>query len=101
MGALGKHVDNEAAEIEQHPVAARFALAVQQAGAHAFQLFFDFVADGFELRGAEPGADQEKIRERAEPFEIQEHNVGRLLFLRGADGRANLSRNRVFPCCHR
>ena len=60
--AFGEHVHDQAAEIEQHPVAAGFAFAVQQAGADPLQAFFDFVADGFDLPRAESGAEQESNR---------------------------------------
>ena len=53
------------------------------------QLLFDFVADGFHLSRAEPGAQQKIIGEGAEARQIEQCHFGRLLFLRGLDGRAN------------
>ncbi len=81
---------DQAAEIEQHPIAARFALAVLQARADPSQAFVDFVANRFDLARAESGADKKIIREGAEAFEIEQRDIRRLLFLRGLDGRANV-----------
>ena len=55
---------------------------------------FDFVADGFDLRRAESGAEQKIIREGAEAFEIEQGHIRRLLFLRGLDGRAKFEAKR-------
>ena len=54
-----------------------------------------------DLSGAESGADHKIIREGGEAFEIEDDDIRRLLFLRGADGRANVRRNRILSCRHR
>jgi hypothetical protein len=92
---------DQAAEIEEHPIAAPFAFAVQAANAAALRTLYNFVANGLELARAESGADYKIISERAKPREVEEDNILRLFFLRGVDSRANVKRNRILSCRHR
>src|ERR1700680_3164796 len=83
--AFREHMHDQAAEIEQHPIAACLAFPVHPASANPLQLLFNFITDGFQLRRAESGADHKIIRERSKACEIEEDNIRRLFFLRGAN----------------
>ena len=85
---FGEDVNDQPAKIEQHPFAAGFAFAMQQARPEFLNLVFDFVADGFDLPGAETRAQKEIIGERGEAPQIEQRHFRRLLFLRGLDGGA-------------
>ena len=54
------------------------------------QLSLDFIADGFDLRRAETGAQQKIIGERGKPSQIEQRHFRCLLFLRRLDGCANV-----------
>jgi hypothetical protein len=64
-------MNHKAAVIEQHPLRAVVALAVQRTAPGALERLLDGVGDGLHLARAECRADHKRLRERAEPGKIQ------------------------------
>ena len=96
-GLFGKNVENEAAEIEQSPFGGAAAFAMFRFALHFLvEQFFDFVADGLNLRRAEAGANDEVLRERAEAGKIQNGNARGFLVLRGLNSEAHALGKRLY-----
>src|SRR6188508_3027138 len=74
----GEHVHDHAPEVDQHPVALGRALAAEWLDALVAQRLEDAVRDRGDLPLRAAGADDERVRDRRELAEVEEHDVGRL-----------------------
>jgi hypothetical protein len=80
-------VDEVVAVIGKNPLGGFVAFeAVGEFAVPVFELEADFIGDGLDLAGVGAGADDEIIGEGGDTGEVEDEDVGGLLFTGGADG---------------
>lgn len=80
-------VDDDTAEVEEHPAAPGGAFAMAKVVAFGLQGLFKVVGEGAKLEWRLRGGDHEVVRERRRLRDIDQRDVERLVFGKDVDGQ--------------
>src|ERR1022692_2484208 len=90
---LRENMNHQETVVHQNPFTLMIAFQMLGFAPGAFELVFDFIADGLALARIAAAGDQEIVGERGLLPQVEHHQIHGLLFFRGFDGGNDIFRH--------